>query len=210
MTDLDNKILALIMIGGQSRRMGGGIKSFIEFNHKNLFDRILERTKPQIKRIIINCNSEEKKLIKYGIPIIKDLKKGYLGPLAGIHSAMNWIKNHEPDTEWLITLPGDTPFIPKDLISRFKKKLSSKSKIILAKSNKKIHPVIGAWHISLFNSLDSHLDIGVRKIMYWANMHPIDYINFPIENYEPFFNINTKEDLDEAVIIEKKIIEKFE
>ena len=210
MTDLNNKILALIMIGGQSRRMGGGVKSFIEFNNKNLFDRILERAKPQIKKIIINCNNEEKKLFKYNIPIIKDLKKGYLGPLAGIHSAMNWIKNHEPHIEWVITLPGDTPFIPKDLISSFKKKLSSRSKIILAKSNKKIHPVIGAWHVSLLNNLDSQLDMGVRKIMSWANMHPIDYINFSIENYDPFFNINTKEDIDEAIIIEKKIIEKFE
>ena len=120
MTDLDNKILALIMIGGQSRRMGGGIKSFVEFNNISLFDRILNRTKPQIKKIIINCNGDDKNLLKYKIPVIKDLKEGYLGPLAGIHAAMSWIRENEPKVEWLMTLPGDTPFIPKDLIVNFK------------------------------------------------------------------------------------------
>ena len=64
MLNIDNKILAVIMIGGQSRRMGGGIKSFIEFNNKTIFERILERTKPQIKKIIINSNIEEIRLKK--------------------------------------------------------------------------------------------------------------------------------------------------
>lgn len=206
MVKLANKVLALIMIGGQSKRMGGGIKSFIEFNNKNLFDRILERTKPQIEKIIINCNIDEKKLLKYKIPIIKDLKKGYLGPLAGIHSAMNWIHLKEPQIEWLITIPGDTPFIPNDLISNFKNKISSESKIILAQSNNKTHPIIGAWHISLLSSLNSQLDEGVRKIISWAKLHPIDYINYSTENYDPFFNINTKIDVEIAKKIEKNFL----
>ena len=212
MLNINDKILVVIMIGGQSKRMGGGIKSFIEFNNKSIFDRILEKIKPQIKNIIINCNNlEEKKLLKYNIPIISDMKEGYLGPLAGIHSAMHWINNNDPRIKWLITLPGDTPFIPQDLITCFKKKIKSKSKIILAQSNNKIHPIIGAWHTSLLDSLDSQLNNDVRKIMTWAKLHPIDYINYPIEKYDPFFNINTKEDIKLAIQIEKKLekIEKF-
>ena len=206
MTKIDSKILALLMIGGQSKRMGGGIKSFIEFNNKTLIDRILDRIKPQIKNIIINCNDENKKLINYKIPIIKDLKKGYLGPLAGIHSAMNWIINNEPQIEWLVTLPGDTPFIPHNLISCFQKKISLESKIILAQSNNKTHPIIGAWHISLLSSLDSQLDKGVRKIMSWAQLHQIDYINYSVKNYDPFFNINRKEDIKVAIEIERNFL----
>ena len=53
---LENKMLAVIMIGGQSKRLGGGIKSFIEFNEKKIFDRIFEKTRLQIDQIIINCN----------------------------------------------------------------------------------------------------------------------------------------------------------
>jgi molybdenum cofactor guanylyltransferase len=206
MKEFDNKILALIMIGGESKRMGGGIKSFIKFNNKTLFDRILYRVKPQIQNIIINSNQNDERLIKYNIPMIKDLKKGYLGPLAGIHSGMHWIINNDPQIEWLVTLPGDTPFIPNNLISSFKKKSSLKSKIILAKSNDKTHPIVGAWHISLFRNLDTELDKGVRKIMSWAQMHQINYINFPSENYDPFFNINRKEDIEVAIKIEKEFL----
>jgi len=206
MEDISNKMIALIMIGGQSKRMGGVNKSFIEFNNKKIFDKILERIKPQIENIIVNCNDEEEKLKKYKIPIIKDIKKGYLGPLAGIHSAMNWITNNHSDIKWLITLPGDTPFIPQNLISSFKNKISPKSKIILVQSNFKTHPIIGAWHISLLSSLNSQLDKGLRKIMTWAKLYPIDYINYPTESYDPFFNINTKEDIIKAIEIEKNFL----
>lgn len=206
MLNLDNKILLAIMIGGQSRRMGGETKSFINFNNKNIFDRILERLKPQIKKIIVNCNSIEFQLEKYQFPIIKDIKKGYLGPLAGIHSAMTWIKNNEPEIEWLITIPGDTPFIPFDLISKFKDKISKETKIILAQSDKKTHPIIGAWHISLLNNLDSELNRGVRKILSWVELHNFDLINYKIESHDPFFNINTKEDLAIAANIERNFL----
>ena len=206
----EDKIALLIMIGGQSKRMGGGIKSFIEFNEKTIFDRIVEITKPQIKKIIISCNTEEQKLNKYNFPIIKDLKEGYLGPLAGLHAAMKWIKTNESEVEWLITLPGDTPFIPKNLISCFKNKMSSNLKIIIAKSQNKTHPIIGAWNTCLFESLDMALDKGIRKIMLWAKLHPLDFINYPVKKYDPFFNINTKEDIELAIKIENFFIEKKE
>ena len=199
---MTKNMIASIMIGGQSRRMGGGIKSLLEFNNKNIFERILERLSPQIGNIIINCNLEEKKLLNYNLPIIKDLKKGYLGPLAGIHSAMKWIIDYAPEVKWLITLPGDTPFIPQDLIFQFQKKISKNFKIILAQSNNKTHPIIGVWHTSLFDSLEKNLDLGKRKILTWAECHPMEFINYNYKKYDPFFNINTKKDLKRATIIE--------
>jgi len=203
MSNLENEIAVLIMIGGQSRRMGGGIKSFIELDGKSIFDRIITIIKPQIKKIIISCNTEEPKLKKYQFPIIKDLKEGYLGPLAGIHSGMQWLKKNEPEVKWLITIPGDTPFIPMDLIFRFKDKMSSDLKIIIAKSQNKTHPIIGAWNTCLFENLEEKLNKGIRKIMSWAELHPLDFVNYTIEKYDPFFNINTKEDIDEATKIER-------
>jgi len=203
MIEIDRKILAIIMIGGQSKRMGGGIKSLLEFNNKNIFDRIIERIKPQIKNIIINCNIEKNGFTKYKLPIIKDIKEGYLGPLAGIHSAMKWVIHNAPEIEWIITLPGDTPFIPKDLIFQFQNKISSNLKIILAKSNKKVHPIIGAWHTSLFIDLDRQLDLGTRKILDWTDNYTIDFINYNYQKYDPFFNINTKQDLEKATLIER-------
>ena len=203
------KMIAMIMLGGQSKRMGGGIKSLMEFNNKVIFERIFQRLKPQINKIFVNCNYEEIKLKRYNIPIIKDQKKGFLGPLAGIHAGMKWIKKNEKDIDWLITIPGDTPFIPNDLIDQLASKTSKKLKIILTKSKNKIHPSIGIWHIDLLDDLNISLDNGARKILTWAEKHPMEFINYSIKNFDPFFNINSKDDLKEESLIEKKHINRL-
>ena len=112
------EICAVIMTGGKSSRMGGGIKSFKKFNNKMIFDRIYKILNNQIKNIIINTNSEEEYFKKYNKIVIKDKIKGYLGPLAGIHASLNWINKNMPQVNWLISVPSDTPFIPNDLINR--------------------------------------------------------------------------------------------
>ena len=124
------EICAVIMIGGKSSRMGGGIKSFKKFNNKMIFDRIIAILNNQIKNIIINTNTKEKYFKKYNRIIIKDKIRGHLGPLAGIHASLYWIKYNIPETKWLVSVPSDTPFLPNDLV----KKLYLKAK----KNNKKI------------------------------------------------------------------------
>ena len=151
-------------------------------------------------------NIEEEEISKYKFPILKDVKQGYLGPLAGIHAGMQWLNKNKPEIEWLLTLPGDTPFIPLNLVSSFKKKINQDSKIILAKSNDKIHPIIGAWHTSLLKSLNEHLESGTRKILEWAENHPLEFLEFNEKGYDPFFNINTQIDINKAEDIEKRFI----
>ena len=201
------EICAVIMTGGKSSRMGGGIKSFKKFNNKMIFDRIYEILNNQIRNIIINTNAEEKYFEKYNRTIIKDKILGYLGPLAGIHASLSWINNNMPKVNWLISVPGDTPFIPNDLINRLyvKAKINNKQ-IILAKSNNNIHPVIGIWNINLLKSLECNLLNGERKIIIWAKNHELDFEEFFEENYDPFFNINYEEDLIRAKKIENNFI----
>ncbi len=206
MHKLYSKITVIIMIGGKSSRLGGGIKSLIEINNKKIFDIILERIQPQIDKIIVNSNIENSEISKYKFPIIKDVKQGYLGPLAGIHAGMKWLNKNKPEVDWLLTLPGDTPFIPLNLVSCFEEKINKDSKIILAKSNDKIHPIIGAWHTSLLTSLNEHLESGTRKILDWAKSHPLEFLEFQEKSYDPFFNINTQIDINKAEDIEKKFI----
>ena len=206
MHKLYSEIAVIIMIGGKSSRLGGGIKSLIKINNKKIFDIILDRIQPQIDKIIVNSNIEDKEISKYKFPIIKDIKQGYLGPLAGIHAGMQWLNKNKPEVNWLLTLPGDTPFIPLNLVSCFKEKINQDSKIILAKSNDKIHPIIGAWHISLLTSLNKHLESGTRKILEWAENHPLEFLEFNEKDYDPFFNINTQIDINKAEDIEKRFI----
>ena len=206
MVNQNNNLAVLIMIGGQSSRMGGGIKSFIKFNNRSIFDRIFNNINHQTNQIIINCNDQHEKIKEYNLPIVNDLKVGFLGPLAGIHAGMHWLINNKPEIRWLITIPGDTPFIPKNIISKFNEKLSSKIKIILTKSNDNIHPIIGAWHTSLFNDLEDNLNKGTRKILKWTETYPLDYLKYSINDYDPFFNINTKEDVINAKQIERDFL----
>ena len=206
MNKLYSEIAVVIMIGGKSSRLGGGIKSLIKINNKKIFDIILERIQPQIDKIIINSNIEDTEISKYKFPIIKDVKQGYLGPLAGIHAGMQWLNKNNPKVDWLLTLPGDTPFIPLNLVSCFEEKINQDSKIILAKSNDKIHPIIGAWHTSLLTSLNKHLESGTRKILEWAENHPLEFLEFNEKDYDPFFNINTQIDINKAEDIEKRFI----
>ena len=206
MHKLYSEIAVIIMIGGKSSRLGGGIKSLIKINNKKIFDIILERIQPQIDKIIVNSNIEDTEISKYKFPIIKDVKQGYLGPLAGIHAGMQWLNKNKPKVDWLLTLPGDTPFIPLNLVSCFEEKINQDSKIILAKSNDKIHPIIGAWHTSLLTSLNEHLESGTRKILEWAKNHPLEFLEFNEKSYDPFFNINTQIDINKAEDIEKRFI----
>ena len=170
MIEKEKDFCAVIMIGGKSARMGGGIKSFKIFNNKTVFERIFSRLKVQISKIIINCNENHTELLKYNIPIVKDYIKGYQGPLAGIHTSMKWLIKNNPEVKWLITIPGDTPFIPKDLILKFKKRTLEKNNIIIAESNSKIHPIISITSLGLTYYCNQILS----KIVTCLNMHQTD------------------------------------
>ena len=207
MTNNRNNVCAVILTGGQSSRMGGGIKSLKKFNNKFIFDRIFENLQNQVQKIIINSNDLENIFAKYNVEVIKDSFKGFLGPLAGIHAALEWLTINEPHINWLITVPGDTPFIPNNLVKKLLDKAKNDGhKIVLAQSNAKTHPIIGVWHSSLYESLKNDLNSGVRKILDWASKHPLGYAEFINSKYDPFFNINYEEDIIQAQEIENNYI----
>jgi len=202
-----NNTCVVILTGGKSLRMGGGIKTFEKFNNKIIFDRIFEKISFQTKNIVINFNKNVNYFDKYNSPIIRDKFKGNLGPLAGIHSALYWIKHNNPEIKWLVSIPSDTPFFPKNLIDKlFLKTQKNNNKIILAESNNKLHPVIGLWKYDLLDDLDKSLKNGTRKIMHWVERHTYDSQSFDSNFFDPFFNINCKEDLFQAKEIEDKFI----
>tara|TARA_B100000029_G_C17411001_1_gene900754 strand:- start:167 stop:787 length:621 start_codon:yes stop_codon:yes gene_type:complete len=196
-------VCVAILSGGKSSRMGGGIKTFIQFNNKTIFERILNNIKKQSAEIIVNSNQNDEIFYKYELNIINDELAGFLGPLAGIHACMNWILKFNKEIKWLVTVPSDTPFLPEDLVQRLHEKVNLENlDIVLAKSNKRVHPIVGIWNIALFDSLENELKNGTRKIMNWATKHSVGYVEFKKNNYDPFFNINFKEDIIEAERIE--------
>ena len=199
-----SKTILVILAGGQSRRFGGGYKTLNKFNNISILDRIIQNFKKLEIEIVLNVNSNEDQFLKKGFHLIKDELANFQGPLAGIYSSMKWVFENKKNTEWIFTSPSDTPFIDSSLINKFlKTKYNDKTKIILAKSSNKMHPVIGLWHISLIKSLEEFLATDNRKIMHWVEQQNYELLNFEYKNY--FFNINTQADLVEAIKIEKSL-----
>ena len=160
----------VILAGGQSRRFGDGHKTLYKFNNESLLNRILNNFKKLEIEIILNVNSNENEFLKTGLNLIKDEIENFQGPLAGIHSSIKWVIENKKDIEWIFTAPSDTPFLDANLINHFlNSKYEKNTKIILAQSSNKTHPVIGFWHISLLESLEKFLQKRSRKIMNWVN-----------------------------------------
>ena len=192
-----NKILGVVLAGGKSQRFGQD-KSQAKLNDKILIDYILSEIIDEFEEILIVTNASINYMKSKKISIINDFKEG-LGPLGGILSAMKWIKKHNKKYEWISSFPSDTPFFTKKELKFFYESIQiKKNKLFFIKSNETRHNIFGLWSLELINQLETDLLKGERKIEVWANSVGVNTINIEHKNKDPFFNINTKEDLQKA------------
>jgi molybdopterin-guanine dinucleotide biosynthesis protein A len=197
-----NNILAVVLAGGKSKRFGRD-KSQVKLGNKILIDYILSEIIDLYKDILIVTNEPIKFLNSDKISLTSDIKKG-LGPLGGVFSAMRWAKDNRKNYKWISTFPIDTPFFKKEHLIKFYKKINlDKSNLFFMKSKNTRHNIFGLWSLELFEKLELALNKGDRKVELWANEIGVKTIDFEHENNnDPFFNINTEEDLENA----KKIL----
>jgi len=193
----NNNILGTVLAGGKAQRFGDD-KSQVKLGGKLLIDYILSEIKDEFKEILVVSNSQInfEKLEK--ILLIEDFKKG-LGPLGGVLSAMKWVKDNNKDYKWISTFPTDTPFFKRSILKKFLQNIKfEESKLFFIKSNNTRHNIFGLWSIDLMEKLEEDLERGERKVEIWANSIGVKVINMEFINEDPFFNINTKEDLEKA------------
>ena len=198
----ENNILGVVLDGGKSERFGQN-KSMVKFGNKTLLEHILYKIKSKFSKIIIVSNENKIK----DFTIIKDCIEGQLGPLVGVLSAMKWIKKNNFSYSWVATFPCDTPFFNISIIDEFKKasKLND-SYLYFVKTKEKRHNIFGLWSIKLIEILEEDIiKNNYRKVEKWAYKIGVKTINVSYDNIDPFFNINTKEDLIEA----KKILKNY-
>ncbi len=190
-------VVGVVMAGGLSRRMGGGDKFDIELAGKTLLEITVERAKPQVDYLIINANVDAQRFDQFGLPVIADCVEGFAGPLAGILTGMHWAREHHPECEWLASFACDTPFFPTDIVARFQSALHEKSgDIACAKSGSQLHPVFGLWPTSLYDDLRHALiEEDLRRMGAWLNRHNYLEVCYDDKPVDPFFNLNTPEDL---------------
>jgi len=196
-------IIGLVLAGGRSSRMGGGDKCLEPLGGKPLLGHVLARLRPQVSGVIINANGEPARLASFGLPVVADSEPEFAGPLAGVEAGLAWVAANRPEVSWVVTVPGDTPFIPHDLVARLVDAESGAGTMVVARSETGVHPVVGLWPVGMAGDLKVALADGFRKVSRWAETQGAAEALFaPVEidgrRVDPFFNINQREDLAAA------------
>ena len=193
----EHNILGVILAGGKSSRFGSN-KSLSNLSNLKLIEHIINKISKYFSEILIVSNDSKLILDSSNIKIIKDCKRGQLGPLIGVLSAMKYA-NQKKKYNWVITFPCDTPFFDETIIEKMIQKASSKNeKIFLIKDKKQKHNIFGIWSTSLEKTLELDLNNNFRKVDLWADKIGCSYIEKDIKKENEFLNINTKEDLELA------------
>jgi len=190
--------LGLVLAGGLARRMGGGDKARIEIGGVSILDRVLATLSAQCTGIIINANGNPKRFADTGLVVISDSVPDFAGPLAGILAGLDWLAAQNNGIEWVLSVPGDCPFLPDDLVERLhqaRRKMGTGVPLACARSGGWCHPVVGLWPLALRGDLRKALvNEDIRKIEVWTARHGIAIAEWPDQPIDPFFNVNTPED----------------
>ncbi|MEJ2375378.1 MAG: molybdenum cofactor guanylyltransferase MobA [Pseudolabrys sp.] len=197
--------LGLVLAGGLARRMGGGDKARIEIGGVSILDRVLALLSKQCTAIIINANGDPKRFADTGCPVIPDNVPGHPGPLAGILAGLDWLAAQDNGIEWIVSVPGDCPFLPDDLVEKLhqaRRRQETGVPLACARSGEWRHPVVGLWPLALRENLRKALvQEDLRKIEVWTARHGIAIADWPADPIDPFFNVNTPEDAERAARI---------
>jgi molybdopterin-guanine dinucleotide biosynthesis protein A len=195
-----NGLPCVILAGGQARRMGGGDKCRLMLGERSLLDHVIDRVSPQVGPLAINANGDVARFSDVGLPVLADTVQGFVGPLAGVLAAMDWAA--DLGAAQVVTVAADTPGFPHDLVAGLVRAVGSEP-IALAATRDEArgvlrHPTFGLWPVELRDDLRAALVDGVRKVVAWTDKHGAANAIFEHQGADPFFNINTAQDLDAA------------
>jgi molybdopterin-guanine dinucleotide biosynthesis protein A len=197
---MSERPLGLILAGGLARRMGGGDKARIVIDGRTILDRVIATMTPQCSALIINANGDPARFADTKLPVVPDSVPDFAGPLAGILAGLDWAAAHAPQTVDIVSIPGDCPFLPSDLVARLEAaRAAAKTPLACARSGDWRHPVAGLWPVALRHDLRKALiDEGLHKIEIWTARHGVAIADWPVGPVDPFFNVNTPDDVAAA------------
>ncbi len=200
---MTDKLVGLILAGGLATRMGGGDKCLKELaSGVSLLDIAINGLKDQVDAIALNANGDPSRFDRLGLPVLADGVEGYAGPLAGVLAGLEWAEGQ--GATHVVSVAGDTPFFPNDLVSKLQSQMGPEGLAIAASYDEtgKLwrQPTFGIWPVALKDALREALVIqGIRKIVIWTDTHQAGQAVFESANgIDPFFNVNTPDDLEDA------------
>jgi molybdopterin-guanine dinucleotide biosynthesis protein A len=189
-----------VLAGGQARRMGGGDKARIRIGGATILQRVLACIAPQCAGVVINANGDPSRFADTGLPVVVDSVPDFAGPLAGILAGLDFVAANTPQIGWLMSVPGDCPFLPKNLaVHLHDARSAAGTPLACARSGQWRHPVVALWPVTLREDLRRALiDEDLHKIEIWTARHGVAIADWPAEPIDPFFNVNTPEDAARA------------
>lgn len=195
------KPIGIILAGGQARRMGGGDKGRLMLRGRSLLDHVMGRLSDQVDTLALNANGDPDRFDDIGLPIIADTIPDFAGPLAGVLAGMDWASSQ--GAHHIVTVAADTPFFPDDFVAKlWAKGQNMNHPLVLAATSDDTrryrHPTFGLWPVSLRDDLRAALQEGLRKVVLWTDKHDGRLVEFPTVAFDPFFNVNTPQDLEQA------------
>lgn len=202
MTNPPPPTFGLVLAGGQARRMGGGDKARIKIGRSTIIDRVLATLSGQCVDILINANGDPARFEDTGCVVVQDSVPDFAGPLAGVLAGLDWLAAQDNGVEWLLSVPGDCPFLPDDLVERLhaaRRAMGAGVPLACARSGEWRHPVVGLWPLALREDLRKALTVeGLHKVEIWTARHGVAIADWPVEPVDPFFNVNTPDDIERA------------
>lgn len=193
-------VLGIILAGGKATRMGGGDKGRLEIGGQSLLHRVIERLGAQVAGLALNANGDPSRFADTGLAVLPDTLPDHPGPLAGVLAGLDWAAEQGADR--IVTAAADTPFFPHDLVARLEARAEGmEAPLVLAASRDQEtgklwrQPTFGLWPVALRQDLRAALEGGLRKVVLWTDQHDGREAVFDAVGHDPFFNINTPDDL---------------
>jgi len=199
--ELNNTIAGVVLAGGRGSRMGPEPKVLIRLGEQTLLERAVQRAAPQVGCLLISSNLSAADLGNPTQPVLPDTVPGYLGPLAGVCAALEHLRQHERQALWLCSFAADTPWFPLDLVERLDTaRRECDARLAVARSGGRSHPVFALWPVSILPEIRAALaaptDLGAGR---FQSRFPVAFADWPYAREgDPFFNLNTPEDLVRA------------
>jgi molybdenum cofactor guanylyltransferase len=202
-----SSITGLVLAGGRGQRMGGADKGLQMLHGRPLAAHVLARLAPQVGALMISANRNRDTYAELGAPwqarVIADTLADFPGPLAGLLAGLRAVSQNAVDTEatteWLLSAPCDSPWLPADLAVRLADAARAQGVPIAtatttdAAGEVSLHPVFALVHVSLADDLAAFLDAGERKVRAWYARHRAAEVAFADER--AFYNINSFQEL---------------
>lgn len=197
---MTERILGVVLAGGLARRMGGGDKSLQPLAGRPILQHILDRLTPQVDTVVLNANGDPARFAAWTLPVVGDVVDGFAGPLAGVLAGLAWARANRPDISDIVTVPGDGPFLPRDLVARMAAaRAQAGADLACAASAGQAYPVVGLWPVRLHDDLHrAMVELDIRKVDRWTARHRLVQVDFATQPVDPFFNANAPEDIAEA------------